>query len=59
MKGVDVGSVAQIFSNVEELLEIHVRISNDLQNLPGEPYNPFFKGVGDIFLKYVCVLFYF
>lgn len=62
IKGVDIGSIAQIFSNIEILVEIHSKMSEELHLLTGkDAYNPFFKSIGDIILKYVsleCLLLF-
>ena len=58
MKGVDTGSIARVFSNIEELYEVHSHLYEDLEVLSGDIFDPFFEGIGDIFLKYVRDLYY-
>ena len=53
-KGVDVGNIAEIFSNIEELAEIHSLLYKKIEII----YNndlifPFIHGIGECFLDVV------
>ena len=55
MKGVDAGSLAQIFSNVEEISHVHEKLLGSLINLQEDPKYPFIFTIGKIVLEYVRI----
>ena len=59
IKGVEVGDIAEIFSNIEELSEIHSLLYKKIDSIINDDLLfPFISGIGECFLDIVC-LFYF
>jgi len=52
MKGITVGNIAQIFSNVEDLHSMHAQMLESLSAVFDNAKHPFFGGIGEVFVKY-------